>query len=440
MSGVMIADEMGLGKTVQALALIKAINKYPVVIVCTGRLRTNWEREVKKWLPGWSVEVLYGTTPHATASQIMVIGYDVFYAWAKTLPVATVLVFDESHLLKNGNARRTQAAIRYADRVHQAQGSVVCLTGTPVLNRPSELMTQLRIMNRLQEFGGVQGFKDAYKDPKSLVTLNKRLRSVCFVRRRKADVLKELPAKRWADVLVNGDPAIMREYRQAEKDIVGFLKNRAEELATESGASTKEAKRLAWEQALRAEAAQHLVAINTLKRLAARAKLPMAEQWIQEFVATDRKLVVFGWHRDIVDFVADRFGTLSRVQGGMSDEAKQSAVDAFQTDPTVSVISCSIKAAGVGITLTAASDVLFLEQGWNPADQDQCSDRCHRIGQLDSVTAWTFLCEDTIDEYIANVIEQKRGIVDSATDGAKNQMDHTTSVLGDVLVWLASKQ
>lgn len=439
MSGVMIADEMGLGKTVQALALIKAIDKYPAVIVCTSSLRKNWEREAQKWLPTVSVEVLYGTNPHAVTSQVLIVGYDVFYAWTKALPVPAILVFDESHLLKNGNARRTQAAIRFADKVHKENGAVVCLTGTPVLNRPSELLTQLRIMNRLSDFGGVQGFKEQYKDPKNLVTLNKRLRSVCFLRRKKLDVLKELPPKRWADVLVDGDPAVMREYRKAEQDIVGFLKGRAQELAAESGASTKEAKRIAWEQALRAEAAKHLVAVNTLKMLAARAKLSVAEQWIEEFVETGNKLVVFGWHREIVNFVAERFGTTSRVQGGMSDEDKQSAVDAFQTDADVKVISCSLKAAGVGITLTAASDVLFLEQGWTPADQDQASDRCHRIGQEDSVTAWTFICQDTIDEYIADVIARKRGIVDAATDGEKNELDHSTSVLGDVLVWLANK-
>jgi SNF2 family DNA or RNA helicase len=435
----MIADEMGLGKTVQALAVIKVINKYPVLVVCTSSLRKNWEREIKKWLPNVSVEVLYGTTPHAVSSQVLVVGYDVFYAWGRALPTVNVLVFDESHLLKNGNARRTQEAIRYSDKVHKAGGSVLCLTGTPVLNRPTELLTQLRIMNRLGEFGGVQGFKEQFRDPKNLVTLNKRLRSTCFVRRRKSDVLQELPPKRWADVVVDGDPTVMAEYRKAERDIVGFLKKRTEELAAASGASTAEAKRAAWEQALRAEAAQHLVAVNTLKLLAARAKLSVAEQWITEFVGTGSKLVVFGWHREIVGGIAERFGQSSRVQGGMSDEEKQSAVDSFQTDADVKVISCSLKAAGVGITLTAASDVLFLEQGWTPADQDQAADRCHRIGQQDSVTAWTFICQDTIDEYIADVITAKRAVVDAATDGERNKMEHTTSVLGDVLVWLANK-
>jgi SWI/SNF-related matrix-associated actin-dependent regulator 1 of chromatin subfamily A len=123
----------------------------------------------------------------------------------------------------------------------------------------------------------------------------------------------------------------------------------------------------------------------------------------------------------------------------MEDADKQANIDKFQNDENQQVIACSIKAAGVGITLTAASDVLFIEQGWNPADQDQAADRCHRIGQTDSVTVYTAICTETVDEDIYELIEGKRQIVNAITDGTVLDPDQDNSVLGELLVRLANR-
>lgn len=438
MTGVFIADEMGLGKTPQSLAVLGATQARGTVVVCPTSLRLNWQREARKWLPGWSVEILHGTRPHMTVADIRVIGYDVLHAWADVLDPAAV-VFDEAHLLKNGQARRTRAAVMLADRVHDRGGFVLALTGTPVLNNAAELVAQLRILGRLDEFGGAAKFRREFTDPKTLPSLNRRLRATCYVRRRKVDVLTELPPKRWATIVVEGDPTVMRDYRDAEADIVGFLADRARQLAAESGASDDEARRVAWQAALRAEAAQHLVAVTALKRLAARAKMPAVRAWVDDFESTGKKLVVFGWHREVVDAIADQFADGCVIRGGMTDDDKQGNVDRFQTDDKQRVIACSIKAAGVGLTLTAASDVLFVEQGWTPADMDQAADRCHRIGQHDSVTAWTVVCDGTIDDDIAELIDRKRRVVDAATDGTIVGSVDAASVLGDLLVRLAER-
>lgn len=438
MSGVLIADEPGLGKTVQALAVLKATEGRPAVIVCPSSLRTNWEREARRWLPGWTVDILYGTRPARSTADIQIVGYDVLHAWTDTL-APRALVLDELHLAKNGQARRTQAAVRIADACRARGGFVVGLTGTPVLNNVTELVAQLRILGRLDEFGGAAAFRREFSNDRTLPALNRRLRATCYVRRRKADVLTELPAKRWATVVVDGDPGVMREYRHAEADIVAFLANRARELAAASGATDDQARAAAWRAALKAEAAQHLVAVTALKRLAARAKLPAARGWISDFTGTGKKLVAFAWHREAVDMIATEFAEGCAVIGGMTDHDKQAAVDRFQNDDDQKVIACSIKAAGVGLTLTAAADVLFLEQGWTPADMDQASDRCHRIGQHDSVTAWNMVCADTIDEAIANLIAQKRTLVDAATDGDGSDGPIVSSVLGDLLVGLAER-
>lgn len=438
MTGVFIADEMGLGKSIQALAIIGATRQTPAVIVCPTSLRVNWSREVSKWLQGYSVEILYGTRPKPASADIQIIGYDVLHAWSETLQARTV-VLDEAHYTKNMTTRRAQATLRLADRCRESGGDVIALTGTPILNTATELVAQLRIIGRLDEFGGAARFKRDFADPLTLPALNRRLRATCYVRRLKVDVLTELPPKRWATVVVEGESSAMREYRTAEEDIVRYVAERARTLAEASGATDEQVRREAWQAALRAEAAQHLVQITALKRLAVKAKMPSAREWIGDFLTTGKKLVAFGWHRDIVGSIAEEFAGGCRVQGQMSDEEKQDCVDRFQTDEAQKVIACSIRAAGVGLTLTSASDVLFLEQGWTPADMDQASDRCHRIGQQDSVTAWNMVCADTIDEDISELIDAKRVIVNAATDGTRTQTEETTAVLGDLLIRLAER-
>lgn len=439
---VLIADQMGLGKTVQALASLAALDARPAVIVCPASLKLNWRREVEHWLPGWSVGVISGTRADNYQNpppDVTIVNYDVLDTWAETLPTPAAVILDESHYIKNGTTLRTKAAIRLADRT-APDALRLCLTGTPVVNVPGEIVTQLRFLRRLDTLGGVAGFRSRYQSGHNLPELNRRLRSTCMVRRRKDDVLTELPPKRWSTITVDGDPAVMAEYRRAEEDIVSFLADRARIAAEESGATSEEARRIAWETATRAAAAEHLVAISALKRIAARAKIAPARQWIADFLATGSKLVAFAHHREIVDLVADEFATGRRITGETAIPDRQSAVDEFQTDEDAQVIACSLKAAGVGLTLTAASDVLFIEQGWTPADMDQAADRCHRIGQTDSVTAWTMIAAGTIDEDIAALIEAKRIIVDAATDGDPDDTDSTSrSILGDLLIRLTEK-
>lgn len=440
MSGVMIADEMGLGKTVQALAVLAATNVTPAVIVCPASLKLNWQREALKWLPGRSVSVMAGTRPDPVAhpADIMILNYDILDAWADVLPIPAALVLDEAHYVKNGQALRTKAAIKLSDRM--ADNAVrLLLTGTPFVNSPGEAVTQLRVLHRLDEFGGARDFKDRYGQGRHLPELNRRLRATCFVRRRKAEVLKELPPKRWSTMPVEGERDVMHEYRVAEANIVSFLAERARQAAEQAGATTEEARQAALEQAMKAQAAEHLVAITALKRLAARAKLNAARQWIADFTAGGSKLVIFAHHREIVNLLAEEFAGGCKIGGDSTADDRQTAVDRFQNDDDQRVIVCSLKAAGVGLTLTAASDVLFIEQGWTPADMDQASDRCHRIGQTDSVTAWNMICAGTVDEDIADLIAAKRVIVDAATDGVTIDGDSGGSVLSALLVRLANR-
>lgn len=437
MSGAMIADQMGLGKTVQALALLAATEAFPAVIVCPASLKLNWKREAETWLPGRSIKILSGTKPALCDADIVILNYDILDPWIDSLINLRALILDESHYIKNGATIRTKAAIRLSDSMDR-DAIRLCLTGTPVVNVPGEIVTQLRFLHRIDEFGGISEFRNRYQSGKNLPELNRRLRASLMVRRRKDDVLTELPPKRWSAIIVEGDPAIMREYRKAEESIVSFLAEQARKNAEESGATSEEAKRAAWEAATRASAAEHLVAVTALKRLAAKAKVAAARQWISDFIETGSKLVLFAHHREIVDLLGGEFADGCSITGETSIEDRQKAVDRFQNVEEQKIIACSLKAAGVGITLTAASDLLFIEQGWTPADMEQAADRCHRFGQTDSVTAWNMIAAGTIDEDISALIAAKRVIVDAATDGIDPE-GQRGSVLGDLLVRLAER-
>ena len=438
--GVLIGDEMGLGKTPQGLALIKASNAFPAVIVVPASLKLNWEREAHRWIKDVRVHVVNGTSGELPEAEIYIANYDVLSYWVNKFPDLRGIVLDESHYIKNGSTIRSKACIQLSNRVVEG-GIRVCLSGTPIVNRPTEIITQLRVINRLDDFDGATKFRSTYgrATNRSLASLNRKLRATCYVRRRKAEVLTELPPKIWSHVVVEGDPKIMKEYKKAEADIVRYLADLAHQLAIESGADTKEAQDIAWRKAIRARAAEQLVAISTLKQLSAKAKMASAKEWIANFLENDKKLVVFGWHREVVDAIADNFSNGVKIQGGLTGEKRQHAVDLFQTEDKQKVIACNIKAAGVGLTLTAASDVLFLEQGWTPADMEQAVDRCHRIGQQDSVTGWLMVTANTIDEDIAMLIDRKRAIVNRAIDGSDQDDDEEGSMIGDLLVSLAER-
>ncbi len=430
-----LADEQGLGKTIEALATLEADGAYPAVVVCPASLKLNWMREISRWLPHRTSLTLSGLGPTGTrqssqeapiehgsppvrapgedtpqstipVSDITVLNYDILAARAPALAALQprALVLDESHYCKNAAAKRTQAVARLATAV-PSDGLVLALTGTPVMNRPPELISQLRIIGRLADFGSGAQFGRRFKGPDAHVRLHWHLRSRCFARRLKADVLPQLPAKTRAVVPVELDNE--PEYRLAEHDVIAWLRSRPLDL------SELDAKIAA---ALRAE---RLVRLNALKLLAARGKLHAALAWIHDFCSSGERLVVFARHREIQRAVVERFPHALHILGEDSHAARDASLQAFQAADTSEnqLIVCSLEVAGQGITLTQASNVAFLELDWTPAKHDQGEDRCHRIGQQDAVNAWYLLAAGTIDETIATLLERKRAVIGAVTDG-----------------------
>ncbi len=428
-----IADEMGLGKTLQAIATLEYASNvsspYPAVVVCPPTLVLNWKSEYSRWLPHRRVSTVTNRKdlPEKGSYDVLIVGYSNISHWEKQLAGHNSYVFDESHYCKTPTAARTKSAVKIA-KTSPKDGIVLCLTGTPVTNRPAEYASQLEILGKLKEFGGLWGFYRrycaAYQDNfgqwnisghSHLDELNDRLRGNCYIRRTKDQVLSELPPVIHAPIIVEGTTPGMSEYRKAEKDIIKYLQERAREIAIEIGQSPHSAAVIA---KIKAESNEHLVRLSVLRRLSAKAKMPAVEEWVQERVNDGKKVVIAAHHREIVDELARKFGGL-KIQGGMSVEEVEEHKKKFQNLPAseAPVIVLSIQAAKTGHTLTAAQDVLFVELPWTPADVDQTYSRCHRIGQVGSVTATYILSDKTIDEDIYSLIERKRGVVTAAIDG-----------------------
>lgn len=426
--GVIIGDQPGLGKTVQSLGVLEACSAFPAVVVCPATLKLNWKAEIGRWLPHRTVQVAVGKRPAEITADVVVVNYDILSGWVDSFAGFKGIVFDESHYIKSKDAARTKAALKLSKKIVSPDAVRLCLTGTPITNRPAELATQLDAVGRLTEFGGYMGyyrtFCAAFRDKwghwqisgaSNLNVLNERMRSVCYVRRQKDQVLPELPAVLHNPVTVEIGGAAAKEYAKAEADIVAYLVERAEQIALELGQSPRSA---AVRARMAAEANQHLVKISVLRRLAAKAKMAAIVEWVDSRVDAGNKVVLAAHHRDVVGELADRFGGL-KIQGQQTVESIEDHKRRFQTLPVTEapVIVLSIQAAKTGHTLTAAQDILFCELPWTPADVDQTYGRLHRIGQRGSVTATYMLAADTVDEMIYETIRAKRAVVDAATDG-----------------------
>lgn len=430
----MIADEQGLGKTIQALGRIQRKEAFPAVIVVPSAVKIKWAREAKRAFNGdRKIQILEGQKPSKIDADIVIVNYDILSYWSGQIIAMNpqALIMDESHYIKNRKAQRTIAAKAVAKAIPD-DGLVLLLTGTPILNRPIELIEQLDVMGRLNDFGGSSGFITRYvgwtdnpnprkggqvpaeNGAKNLPELNEKLRSTCFVRRLKKDVLTELPEKQRDVVPITIDKKAYRKaYEKARQNIMNSTGT-----------------------------AEHLAEIQYLRRAAVEGKLNGVIEWITDFLESGEKLVVFAHHRDVQQRIHEAFPGSVRIAGksDQSQKARQQAMDDFQADPNVKLAVVSMTAGREGIDLYAASNLAFVELGWNPGVHDQAEDRIHRIGQDRGTMMYYLLAEDTIDEEMAALIEKKRKMKDAATEGQDFLDEPDETMLASLVKWLTKEE
>lgn len=486
---VWIADQMGLGKTIQSIAALHVLNAYPTLIVVPASLKLNWQREIFAWMPPHiDCTILSGSkgkTPPKNI-QVVIINYDILPGWLEVLSQIEwkAIICDESQYLKNGKAKRTKAVKQMATGVNEDGDLVMSpipyrflLSGTPIMNRPAELVPQLEILGRINEFGGGFKFLKRYAGAERtrfgwdmsgaahLDELNQKMRGGgMYIRRLKSEVLTELPDK--TRVLVPMELDNRREYEKAQADVIEYLRTAKPIVVTPPQGLTLEGfKKLQWgysskmddnakrgylrsldvakemdentfarfaeafAEAVHAEArqrgreqAEHLIRFEALKQLAAQGKMDGIKEWVSNFLDTGEKLVLFAHHKEIVKLLSAEFKAPS-ITGDTSLKARDEAVQRFQNDGECRLIVCNIKAGGIGLTLTAASNVAFIELEWTTAAHSQAADRVHRIGQKNAVTEWYLLAERSIDTEIWDLLDAKRVIVDATTEGGKNFED-----------------
>lgn len=409
----LIADEMGVGKTISALSWLyyRRNIAFPVIIVTPATAKFVWSKEIRESLPITpSIQIIEGksNTKIKDNTKIIIINYDILHHNLQNIlnHNPRTVIFDEFHKCKNPSAARTKAAIELAKKCQYRLG----LSGTPIENRPMEFFTPLSILNpnlfpSRFSFGKryCAGYKSSFgwdfSGASNIEELHKILSEEIMIRRKKKDVLSELPEKTRVTELFEIDNR--KEYEKIQRDVIGWIRENE-----------------GIEKAKRASSAEYIVQLGKLQQAASKGKIKNIIEWIQDFLESGEKLVVFTQYQNTIDILSEKFKEISvTLDGRTSQKEREKNVNLFQKDEKIRLFIGNIKAAGEAITLTASSNVAFIEYSFVPAHHLQAEDRCHRFGARDNVTCYYLVAKDTIEEEIVSIITEKMKIVEEVLDG-----------------------
>ena len=423
-----MGDEMGLGKTAQAIGTMTASGAFPALVICPASLKLNWQREFKKFggvdamilddsnRGVWQNVLRLTRKDGKPLCQVVIVNYESlkkFFVrrlnrqerftlksieFDERIHLFRSVIIDESHRCKSNKTQQS----KFVQGIAQGKEYILELTGTPVVNNNTDLLQQLNIMGRLEEFGGYTKFVGRYcaglNQSSHLKELNYRLRNTCFFRRQKKDVLTQLPDKTRSYLVTDIDNR--KEYADAERDVIKYLKDYTQ-------ADNEKLQRT-----LRGAI---MVKMGILKQISARGKIRNAVEVIHNTVDGGEKLIVFCFLKEVVAALKQEFPDAVTVTGDDNEKQKQRAVDSFQEDAACKLIILNYRSGGTGLTLTAASNVLFVEFPYTASDCEQAEDRAHRNGQKNAVNCIYLLGSGTIDEYLYNLIQTKREIAHAVT-------------------------
>lgn len=432
-------DDMGLGKTLESIATINKADAFPCLVICPNVVKINWQREWHKFTDKKAMvltDSVRDSWPffwQTGMNQVFIVNYESLRKyfvrritkaekWTlkdvefhNTIKLFKSVIIDESHKVKSTATQQT----KLCKGIASGKEYIILLTGTPVVNKPKDLVAQLGIMDRMIDMGGWKGFMLRYcsgpNQASNLKELNYKLWQHCFFRREKSKVLTQLPDK--VRQIVSCEITNRKEYMDAERDLIDYLKR------------YKEADDEKIQKSLKGEV---MVRIGILKDITARGKLKEVIDFVKDFRENGKKIILFCNLHEIVDRLMIAFPSAVCVTGRQNMQEKQASVDAFQKNPKTDVIICSIKAASAGITLTAASDVAFIELPWTYADCDQAESRAHRIGQKDSVNCYYLLGRRTIDQKLYRIIEEKKHISNAVLGAEDNIQTNIVDMMANL--------
>lgn len=455
----LLADEPGLGKTAQALLAAEAANAYPLLVVVPNVVKMNWAREAGLWVPRRTATVIYGDGDSIDGfADVVIVNYDVLdrhVGWLGQFGLRGMVV-DEAHFIKNKTSQRSRHVLGLADRIRSRTTNplMMALTGTPLINDIDdfraiwqflgwidETKPRAELMRLLDDTGLTPADPGFSKAARSCVI------DLGIVRRRKVDVAADIPARRIADLPVELDGAAGRSIRAAERELAQRMLARYETaLATRRSDAVTDGidhdlvRQVArWEQkdAATSKSGEN---VFTMMRHIGQAKAGLAADYAMQLARSAGKVVFFAKHVDVMDVAEETFASggvrFSSIRGDQTPSLRQRNIDAFVTDPDVAIAVCSLTAAGVGINLQIASNIVLAELSWTAAEQTQAIDRSHRIGQKEPVTAWRIIAAQTIDAKIAELIDSKAGLAAQALDGSDEEVGSSTDVQLEALVAL----
>jgi hypothetical protein len=455
----LLADEPGLGKTAQALLAADAASAYPLLAVVPNVVKTNWAREASLWTPARSATVVHGDGHDVDAySDIVVVNYDVLdrhVGWLGTFGFRG-MVIDEAHFIKNKTSQRSRSTLDLSQqiRVRTSRPLLMALTGTPLINDIEDFLAIWQFLGWIDDNEPTHELMAALErtgrmpaDPGFSPAARAAVIEMGIVRRRKVDVAADIPARRIADLPVELEGALGRSIRDAERVLARRLVKRYRS-ALEARAPGVPVKGVdhalvrqvaTWERKDSNESSDGENVFSMMRRIG-QAKAVLAADYTAQLARNVGKVVFFAKHIDVMDaaeltFAQRGLGYCS-IRGDQTPRIRQASIDAFLNDPDVAVAVCSLTAAGVGLNLQVASNVVLAELSWTSAEQTQAIDRVHRIGQDQPVTAWRIIAAQTIDARIAELIDEKAGLAARALDGSDEEIASSVDLQLEALVTL----
>ena len=458
----LLADEPGLGKTAQALLAAQAANAYPLLVVVPNVVKTNWAREAALWTPTRSSTVIHGNGDTMDGfADIVVVNYEVLdrhVGWIGDFGFRGMVV-DEAHFIKNKSSQRSQNVLQLSESIRSrvARPLLMALTGTPLINDIEDFQAIWQFLGWIDDTKPLAELMAALEetgltpaDPAFYPAARQCVVDRGIVRRRKVDVAADIPERRIADLPVELDDKAARSIREAERSLAHRMVAQYENaLARRRSGSVVEGidhdlvRRIATRERKEATTAAGEENVFAMMRRIGRAKAGLAADYAAQLARSAGKVVFFAKHVDVMDAAEAAFTKagirFSSIRGDQTRTVRQKQIDAFVKDPAVAIAVCSLTAAGVGINLQVASNIVLAELSWTDAEQTQAIDRSHRIGQTEPVTAWRIIAAQTIDARIAELIDSKAGLAARALDGSEDEVSSSADVQLEALVALLTE-